>query len=149
MVYCHRFVGTIRRIMTKTIAAPEIAEAPTVPTYVPLRAFIEQMAHTEEDNPYQSTFSFEPFIEKMKENKRHALNGTAGVDTSFLDEAVEQLSSLLDPASLDTPEKRHKIISILFPTLFFEGQVGFVGKPFSKDFFYMTPAMEEVFTSDV
>lgn len=111
---------------------------------------MEQMAKSKDDNPYKSVFSFVPFIEKMRTQKKAANSSKGGgIDTSFIDESVSKLATVLNATQLDTPEERHKIISILFPTLFFEGQLGFVGKPFSKEFFFMTPALEEFFTSDL
>lgn len=70
------------------------------------------------------------------------------VDSTFMDEVERGLISFSDPERLDTPEKRQEVIAMLFPSLFFEGQMGFVAKPFSKEFFYMTPALQEVFTSN-
>ena len=41
--------------------------------YLPLKDLFEKMAQTKEANPYSSTFSFIPFIEKMKEKMDEVL----------------------------------------------------------------------------
>ncbi|MEM7574033.1 MAG: GAF domain-containing protein [Bacteroidota bacterium] len=136
--------------MTKAI--PTTAKAPAngqaCPSYLPVRAFFEKMSRTKEVIPYKSTFSFRPFIEKMRERKKGLQNAVDAVDSAFMGQAIEQLSSYLDPDRLDTPEKREEVMALLFPALFFEGQLGFVAKPFTKEFFFMTPTMQDVFTSD-
>lgn len=141
-------MGPDHRTMTKTIPFSTLTHSVSSASYLPLRTFFEQIAKGGETNPYQSTFSFQPFIEKMKSRKQGVSQHLAQVDTAFMDDAVQKLVSVLDPAQLDTPEKRKEVFALLFPALFFEGQLGFIGKPFSKEFFYMTTAMEEIFTSD-
>ncbi|MEM9836328.1 MAG: GAF domain-containing protein [Bacteroidota bacterium] len=134
--------------MTKAIPTAKLDAPQTCMTYMPLRTFLEMMQKTEEPNPYKSTFSFKPFLEKMQERKRGVQHILNGVDTSFMTQTISKMVDILDVDKLDTPEKRQEVISILFPALFFEGQLGFVGKPFSKEFYFMTPAMEAIFTSD-
>jgi len=115
--------------------------------YVPIREFFEQSAYRDGDNPYTSTFSFAPFIEKMRERKSRLHAVAPIVDSDFLEAIKEKLIDFSEPARLNTPEKRQDVINLLFPSLFFEGQLGFVAQPFTKDFFYMTPALQDIFTS--
>jgi hypothetical protein len=116
--------------------------------YLPLKDLFEKMAQTKEANPYSSTFSFIPFIEKMKEKRAEIHDATGAIDAAVMEEAEQNLIAFSDPQQLDTPEKRKAVISMLFPALFFEGQMGFVAKPFTKEFFYMTPAFQEIFSSE-
>ncbi len=133
--------------MTEVITPPQPETARPAVHYLPIREFVQQMQESKEANPYSSTFSFAPFIEKMKERKMDLRKVAPELDWSFLEEVKEKLIAFSDPDRLDTPEKRQEIIGLLFPSLFFEGQLGFVGQPFSRDFFYMTPALREIFNS--
>ena len=134
--------------MTQVISSPQSSKANSSAVYVPIRQFVEQMSHSKEDNPYSSTFSFIPFIQKIKEKKKDLQKALENPDSDFMEKVEKNLIAFSDPARLDTAEKRQEIIAILFPSLFFEGQMGFVAKPFSKEFFYMTPALQEIFTSE-
>lgn len=134
--------------MQKVIAQPPPLTDPQYGEYLPIKEFFEKMAEAKEVNPYSSTFSFIPFFEKMRA-KRNQIHETVGLtDVAIIKEAEQNLIDFSDPKNLDTPEKRQAVISMLFPALFFEGQIGFVAKPFTKDFFYMTPALQDIFTSD-
>ncbi|WP_020536440.1 GAF domain-containing protein [Lewinella cohaerens] len=134
--------------MQKVITQAPPATDQECAQYLPIKAFFEKMSLSKEVNPYSSTFSFMPFIEKMRE-KRTGIHETIGaVDSTIMEEAERNLIAFSDPGKLDTPEKRQAVISMLFPALFFEGQMGFVSKPFTKEFFYITPALQELFSSD-
>ena len=136
--------------MTKAITTESkaVANGQACQAYLPLKAFFEKMHGTKEANPYKSTFSFQPFLDKMRDRKKGIQNAVGDIDSKFMTRAIDNLSAYLDPTHLDTPQKRADVMALLFPALFFEGQIGFVAKPFTKEFFFMTPAMEEVFTSD-
>ncbi len=133
--------------MTEVITPPHPATARQAVHYLPIREFFQQAIKSKEANPYTSTFSFAPFIEKMKERKMDLRKVVPELDWSFLEEVKERLIAFSDPGRLDTPQKRQEIMGLLFPSLFFEGQLGFVGQPFSREFFYMTPALQEIFNS--
>lgn len=134
--------------MTKGINEPTTATPQVCEEYMPFRAFFEKMAKTKEVNPYSATFSFAPFIEKMKARKKGIQKVANKVDSGFIEEMEKGLLAFADPQRLDTPEKRQEVAAMLFPALFFEGQLGFVAKPFSREFFYMTPAMQQVLMSE-
>jgi hypothetical protein len=134
--------------MQNVIAQPPPITDQQEVEYIPIKKFFEKMAEAKEVNPYSSTFSFIPFFEKMRarRDRIHEAVGLAGA--AVMKEAEQNLIDFSNPEKLDTPEKRQAVISMLFPALFFEGQMGFVAKPFTKEFFYMTPALQEIFTSD-
>lgn len=134
--------------MTQVISPPKPKTDKQPALYLPIREFFETMEQTKEANPYSSTFSFIPFIEKMKEKKMGIKKAVKSVDTTFMKEVEKSMVAFSDPKRLDTPEKRQEVVGMLFPSLFFEGQLGFVAKPFTKEFFYMTPALQEIFTSE-
>ncbi|MEM6831939.1 MAG: hypothetical protein AAF551_15620, partial [Bacteroidota bacterium] len=118
------------------------------PEYLPIKQFMEKMTTTEEVNPYSSTFSFIPFIEKMRMEKKKFISTGRIMDMALFNELGERLLAFANDDNLDSPEKRQELVSILFPSLFFDGQLGFVAKPFTKEFFYLTPAVQEIFASD-
>ncbi|MEO1625423.1 MAG: GAF domain-containing protein [Bacteroidota bacterium] len=134
--------------MTKVTSKPRSIATPNEAHYIPIKEFFDTMGAEKENTPYKSTFSFVPFIEKMKGLKRGIAKIDDQVDVAFLDEIEKKLIAFSDAKRLDTLEKRQEVVSVLFPSLFFKGQLGFVAKPFTKEFFYMTPELQEIFTSD-
>ncbi len=116
--------------------------------YMPIKQFFEMMNAKKEENPYASTFSFVPFLERITNDDTGVRQAAKTIGGHAIKQLEESLLEFSDPDNLDTPEKREAVICLLFPSLFFEGQMGFIGKPFSKEFFYMTPSMQEVFHSD-
>lgn len=133
--------------MTETIIQPKPVSKQVCDQYVPFKGFFDKMTQAADNNPYTSNFSFVPFIEKMREHKAD-MEEVAALEPAFMRQVVKNLMTFSDPARLDTPEKRQQVVSMLFPSLFFEGQMGFVGKPFTKEFFYLTPALQDIFHSD-
>lgn len=130
---------------TSTTIQPKSSNLYEEVQYLPFKAFIGHMERAETNIPYASTFSFQPFIEKMKANR--GLTNQEVKDPFLLD--VEQnIASLMAAQDQDNFEKKQAVISTLFPALFYEGQIGFVAKPFNKEFFYITPALQEVFESE-
>lgn len=114
--------------------------------YIPLEEFNRKVSIIE-DRYYQSALSFTPVFEKFRETKKTKEVALPG-DFIFLEEFEKQLSSISGlKGAQDHPEKVERLISVLFPALFFEGQMGFIGTPFSKEFSFMTPAMSEMFYS--
>ncbi len=134
--------------MTKVNSTPQPTIDQECAQYLPIKQFLEKMTQAKEASPYSSTFSFIPFIEKMKEYKKGLRKAVDAVDTTFMDEFGKKLVAFSDAKRLDTLEKRQEVVGMLFPSLFFEGQLGFVAKPFTKEFFYMTSALQDIFTSE-
>ncbi|MEO0787919.1 MAG: hypothetical protein AAFY36_04610, partial [Bacteroidota bacterium] len=133
-------------VEVKSQPQPEISVSEA--SYMPMMQFIEHMATMEDANPYPSTFSFQPFLEKIKEHNSQLTSSTQGVASSVIEMAEATLTGLVDPSNLEDAEDREQVVNLLFPSLFFEGQLGFVVKPFDKGFFYITPALQELFNSE-
>ncbi|MEM6377793.1 MAG: hypothetical protein AAF705_06255, partial [Bacteroidota bacterium] len=131
--------------MTKAIVETQSQKTQKDEHYISLKALLEHLMEVEADIPYKSVFSFKPFIEKIKAN---ISGGQTKESDPFLQE-IERLVSNFTHMGHNIPlEKRHEIVATLFPSLFFEGQMGFVAMPFNKEFFFLTPAFQEVFDSE-
>ena len=134
--------------MTKGITPAELNAHQEYFQYLPFSEFFERISRQEGANPYSSTFSFVPFIKKMRKTRKGLHQAANIMDEATIDRMEDQLIAFSDPANLNTPEKRQAVISTFLPALFFEGQIGFVAKPFTKEFFYLTPPLMEFFTTD-
>ncbi len=132
--------------MTKVMTPAKVSTNNEPFQYLPFSEFYERISLKDANNPYSSTFSFVPFIEKMKETRK-GVQGVCSMDIKTLEHIEKDLISFSDPEQMNTPEQRQALISMFFPSLFIEGQVGFIGKPFTKDFFFTTLALQEFFSS--
>lgn len=130
---------------TKTINQSKLATIYDGKQYLPIRTLFEKMAEAESAIPYKSTFSFRPFIEKMKGTR---IDGPQGAQDHFVQNMEQMLAQYADTDGAETLEQRQKIVATLFPSLFFEGQMGFVSQPFNRKFFFLTPALQEIFASE-
>lgn len=130
---------------TKTANPSKLATIYDGKKYLPIRTLFQQMAEVETTIPYKSTFSFRPFIEKMKRNRNTGQEGTQSSFVKEIEQLLAQYSAMEGKVIL---EQREEIIARLFPSLFFDGQMGFVAKPFNRDFFFLTPALQEIFASE-
>ena len=114
--------------------------------YIPLEDFHKQATNIK-DNYYQSEFSFQPVFEKLKELKRNQDTGFPKVSKLFKEFEKELLTISKLNGTQDQSGKVEMLIRMLFPALFFEGQLGFVSTPFTKTFTFMTPGMIDMFTA--
>ena len=131
--------------MTKVMTQPKVSTENDPVQYLHFSKFYERISRTDATNPYSSTFSFVPFIQKMKKTRKETSGAACTMDASAFEHMEKDLISYSDPEQLDTPEKRQAIISTFFPSLFIEGQMGFIAQPFTKQFFFTTPALQEFF----
>ncbi len=114
--------------------------------YIPLEEFHERISNIK-NNYYQSRLSFKPVFEKFNETQKGQSKGSPNVAKLF-EEFEKELSSLSElKGAQDQSERVETLIRALFPALFFEGQTGFIGTPFTKEFTFMTPAMRSMFDS--
>ncbi|MEZ4959702.1 MAG: hypothetical protein R2830_07790 [Saprospiraceae bacterium] len=105
--------------------------------YLPLNDFIRHLSESAA-SPYHSTFSFQPFLEKLKANSQKS----GGTSAPFLKTLETELADT--EALLQSPGQLASLMAILFPALFTEGQMAFVSKPFSNDFLCTTKAFQEM-----
>ncbi len=112
--------------------------------YIPLEEFHKQV-HTIKENYYPSKLSFKPVFEKIQESKKNQAEGPSNVNKLFtaFEKELSDISKL--KGKHDGSQKVETLIRALFPALFFEGQMGFIGTPFTKEFTFMTSAMREMF----
>jgi GAF domain len=114
--------------------------------YIPLKEFRDKVSEVG-DFYYHSKLSFKPVFEKIRQTKEKKVKGFSD-EFIFLEDFENQLLKLSDSTGAkDRSEKTDVLIRLLFPALFFEGQMGFIGTPFTKEFTFMTPAMNEMFDS--
>ena len=115
--------------------------------YIPLEAFHDQLSKIKSVH-YKSELSFKPVFQRFKETKKKERKASSGI-FSILEDFEKELLKLEDLKLLSTEktDKVEALIRLLFPSLFFEGQIGFISKPFTKEFTLMTPAMHELFAS--
>ena len=134
--------------MNKIATSPPIQPSEKGFQYIPLQHFYEQMVNNQ-DNVYQSIFSFEPFLEKLKAKKKEACVSSIFEKIPMMPDFEQRLHQLVSAKALETnPENLEAIVGLFFPSLFFENQMGFIGTPFTKNFIFQTPEIKELFTSD-
>ncbi len=108
--------------------------------YLPLAEFVQFLSE-HVSNPYTSTFSFRPFLEKLKAN-----SGPAGKASLAILSVLEK--ELADEGALiQNPERLASVAAILFPTLFYDGQMAFISKPFSNEVLCATQGFQHLMES--
>ena len=114
--------------------------------YIPLQDF-HKITLEAKDKYYKSELSFKPVFEKFKELKKERDSSFPKI-TNLFKEFEKELANLSKVKGQKGHAKKvEMLIRILFPSLFFEKQMGFIGTPFTKEFTFMTPAMEKMFLS--
>lgn len=131
--------------MSKTTTAPE-TEISKEKIWLPIKEFYDHFANR--SSPYKSHFSLAPFLEKMKLKSESTEGALAPEIKKLADEIEKELSVRSEePAFLKDPRKLETLISLLFPSLFFEGQLGFLSIPF-RNFVFLTADMKTLMYSD-
>ena len=116
--------------------------------YVPISKFY-QHSETFMDSPYHCTFSFRPFFEKIKAQHVQNFSEEQKEAFTFLKNLEKEFLSCTKTDLLqDNTEKLNFLIPLLFPSLFFQSQFGFIGIPFARKFVYMTPELNSFFHSN-
>ena len=114
--------------------------------YIPLEEFYERVSIIK-DNYYESKLSFKPVFEKFKATQKEHSKDFPKIVKLF-EEFEKELSIISEVKEVqDQSENIEVLLRTLFPALFFEGQIGFIGTPFTKEFTFMTPVMQEMFAS--
>lgn len=108
--------------------------------YLPLADFLQYLSE-HVSSPYTSSFSFRPFLEKLKAKSGHG------------DEASQAILSMLEKeladeaALIQYSERLAAVAAVLFPTLFYDEQMAFISKPFSNEFLCATRAFQDLVES--
>ncbi len=116
--------------------------------YVPLCDFRQKMKESSVV-PYQSTFSFDPLLTRAK-----ARNLTKDYKSfNKISATIKQMEKELEDITMkgieqDGGTELDALMTLFFPSLFQKGTMGFIGKPFTKDFAYMTDAAKGMMFSD-
>lgn len=129
----------------KEIATPTVPKNKKQAEYLNIQDFFQLVAHKKKP-VYQAKFSFKPLLEKLK---KHHNSTTLSEAVPQLNQVGAALNTISEMEDLEENRKKlNDLISLVFPTLFINNRLGFIGTPFSKDFCYMTPDMEQLFDSN-
>lgn len=129
--------------IAETITHPD----KSAPLYMSLQEFKDKM--DQRRSPYKCTFSLDPFLEKMHEKLNAKGLDKKSKTWQWFEEIENQLKIYSDIELVEKhADKLQSLLEILFPSLFFKGQLGFITVPFSKMFIYVTPEMGELMYSD-
>lgn len=116
--------------------------------YLSLSEFHQQLDEKESNSPYSSSFSFAPLIAQVKERHQNNLSPEQREALHIMQEFEKLLAPYVDADSVEQHlDKIELILPLLFPALFFEGQLGFVSSPLSRGFSYLTPNLQHIFDS--
>ena len=112
--------------------------------YISLSQFHEMLIDNRK-SPYTAKFSFRPFLKNIQEHS----NPNKKVAAPLFESMKEGLEKFSTPDVLSKHrEELEGIMPLLFPLLFMEGQMGFLGIPFSKEFVSMTPSFKDLFQNE-
>ncbi len=130
--------------MQKAIEVPNVSQEGSK-QYITLQEFQNYM--DDRKTPYNCKFSLRPFLDKMHEHLI-AIDKQSKIWQLF-DEIEKELSVYSDMEVLEqNRDKLQELLAFLFPSLFFEGQLGFITVPFAKLFVYVTPEMADFLYTD-
>jgi len=112
--------------------------------YLPLMDLIESMkVHLH--MPYSSIFSYQPLIQKLHNRIEH----TECEMTAQMLPRVEAMEELLAASKGVIDDELQQSIDgltrMLLPSMYFEGEYGFICPPFVKEFIYATPSMTDLY----
>ena len=99
--------------------------------------------------PYQSRFSFQPYIKSMQEQMKGACDFTKSALRPVLaqyDEFVEQPGFDIDQ-SKDLPQFK-AMVSLIVPSMLVHDNLNFICKPFVKEFLVSTDRFKELFDGE-
>ena len=115
--------------------------------YVPIKFFIESLGQMSQ-LPYQSTISFEPFFNMLKENLALDRNEVSQMVERALSEVEKDLCSEHCVVGNEQFKNRlDHIMGLMMPSLMFKDNLSMIAPPFAKQFVYKTPAMKAFFES--
>ena len=116
--------------------------------YMSLKDF-HRVLSKKSETPYEVAFNLMPFIDQLKIQKKEHHQCPQSVNT-MMDELRKELRV---QSAKDLTEERRKqledILSMMFPSLFFKDQMGFVSIPFTKEFIVRSDQMEALFGTDL
>ncbi|MEO0776756.1 MAG: GAF domain-containing protein [Bacteroidota bacterium] len=116
--------------------------------YVPLCDFRQKMKEASVV-PYECTFSFNPLL--VKARKRNLTNDSDNFNR--IKDVIKSMEEQLENFTIEGIQEGggtelDALMTLFFPSLFQKGTLGFVGKPFTKEFAYMTDAAKMMMFSD-
>ena len=133
---------------TLQIQATQTTQEETL--YVPLSAFKSEFFKDEQELLYKTAFSLEPLLEKWQQKNMGGESSIAAATTALLEEVSLALKEAeMDRAGLSQIPALEEVLNLMFPSFFFEEQIGFISVPFSKNFVFMSPAFQEQVDSDM
>lgn len=115
--------------------------------YVSIKAFQDYIARNK--SPYSTNFSFRPFFNGLRGDEAFNTLSQSVMMVGIMDDFEEKLSSITSEGIIPHKDKALSgILSLLFPALFFRGQIGFIGTPITKKLFFLSPEMDALFSSE-
>ncbi|MGB1242895.1 MAG: GAF domain-containing protein, partial [Chitinophagales bacterium] len=117
--------------------------------YLPLSVLKSQFSKNAKDLPYQASFSLSALLKKWQKKSSHDQSSIAIATTALIEEIELGLKETGNSQqNLNDSIVIEEAIKLLFPSLFFENQIGFISIPFSKNFVFMSPAFQNHLDSD-
>ena len=112
--------------------------------FVPTSLFHEMISKNKVSH-YNAEFSFEPYLKIIKDRS----DSNCIIAKGMFESMKKRLAQLPDNKKLiQQKSKLDGVIPLLFPSLFAEGQMGFLSTPFTKEFMFMSPFIKDLFHSD-
>lgn len=112
--------------------------------YISTESFMEYMASSNQ-LPYNSVFSFTPFVQKLEEMTHDSCPMTKAAAEPVKKFASSLLDKNADEIAQMSNESLQISLSALFPYMFLNNQKSFIGAPFQKKFYFKTPGTRQLF----
>jgi hypothetical protein len=98
---------------------------------------------------YKSTFSFEPYLNKVGKCLPHACQETKGILNPILTSFNNELSKdEMDINQLEHLDSFKTLLSLAMPSMFYENELSFLAPPFAKKFVVKTKGFEELLENE-
>lgn len=134
---------------TETLINPKEQKIEGQPVYLPLSVFKSQFFEEEKDLFYQARFSLSLLLEKWHKKGISGPSSIAAAATALIEEVELSLNQINDQKQISSDFLAfEEALELLFPSFFFEEQIGFVSVPFSKNFVFISQAFQDMVESD-
>lgn len=119
------------------------------PYYLPLSEFKKQFSQDSSELPYQTRFSLSLLLDKWRKKGIDGKSSIAAAATALIEEVELALKEMNNEKQISSNFPAfEEALELLFPSFFFEEQVGFVSVPFSKNFVFISQAFQDFVESD-
>lgn len=116
--------------------------------YISLRELAEY-TRVHDAFPYRTTFSFTPYMQKMREHLCDTCDFTQSAIQPVLEQYEEHLLSAGDDAEMDISDPRFQAaVRVVLPSMILNDNLNFVSKPFVKESVVATTGFDAVYSGD-